>query len=135
MMLDDRLDQLHHLLDNCPRVLATFVFGSQADGYATPRSDVDLAILFDGQVPLDEQLALQVKIEEILSRDVDLISINEASLLLRHRALKGRLVFERDSIAVSNLIEDTLRRYRDFAPRLRERQIVARQQNADEEEM
>ena len=41
-------------------------------------------------------------------------------LLLRHRALQGRLLFEREPIAVANLIEDTLRRYRDFAPRLRE---------------
>jgi predicted nucleotidyltransferase len=120
MTLDDRLDQLCHLFENSPSVLATFVFGSQTDGYATPRSDVDLAILFDGQVPLGEQLALQVKIEEVLNKDVDLISINEAPLLLRHRALKGRLIFERDPIAVSNLIEDTLRRYRHFAPRLRE---------------
>jgi predicted nucleotidyltransferase len=108
------------LFENSPSVLATFVFGSQTNSYATPRSDVDLAILFDGQVPLGEQLALQVKIEEVLSRDVDLISINEAPLLLRHRALKGRLIFERDPIAVSNLIEDTLKRYRHFAPRLRE---------------
>jgi len=120
MTLDDRLDQLCRLFENSESVLATFVFGSQTDGYATPRSDVDLAILFDGQVPLSEQLALQVKIEEVLSKDVDLISINEAPLLLRHRALKGRLIFERDPIAVSNLLEDTLKQYRHFAPRLRE---------------
>lgn len=120
MLLDDRLNQLHLLLESNLRVLAVFAFGSQVDGYATPRSDVDLAVLFAGDVPLKEQLALQVRIADILSQDVDLVSINDAPLLLRHRAIRGRLLFERDPVAVANLIEDTLRKYRDFAPRLRE---------------
>jgi predicted nucleotidyltransferase len=118
--LDDRLQQLRILFENDARVLAVFVFGSQVNGYATPRSDVDLAILFESDLPLKEQLLLQVKIAEILGQETDLVSISEAPLLLRHRALHGRLLFERDPIAVANLIEDTLRRYRDFAPRLRE---------------
>ncbi len=120
VLLDDRLNQLHLLLESNLRVLAVFAFGSQVDGYATPRSDVDLAVLFAGDVPLKEQLALQVRIADILSQDVDLVSINDAPLLLRHRAIRGRLLFERDPVAVANLIEDTLRKYRDFAPRLRE---------------
>ena len=120
MLLDDKLRALHTLFESDARVLAAFAFGSQVDGYATPRSDVDIAILFEGDVPLREQLALQVKMAEVLGGDVDLVSINDAPLLLRRRALQGRLLFERKPIAVANLIEDTLRRYRDFAPRLRE---------------
>jgi predicted nucleotidyltransferase len=120
VILDDRLGQLRLLFESDLRVAAVFAFGSQVGGYATPRSDVDLAILFKGDVPLKEQLALQVKAAEILGKDVDLVSINDAPLLLRHRALQGRLLFERDPVAVADLIEDTLRRYRDFAPRLRE---------------
>ena len=124
MLLDDRLDQLRPLFERDPRVLAVFAFGSQINGYATPRSDVDLAILFEDDVPLKEQLALQVKIAESLGKDIDLVSINDAPLLLRHRILQGRLLFERKPVAVANLIEDTLRRYRDFAPRLREGRTV-----------
>jgi predicted nucleotidyltransferase len=120
VLIDGKLDQLRPLFENDSRVLAVFAFGSQVDGYATPRSDVDLAVLFEGDVPLNEQLALQVRIAEIVGKDVDLVSIKDAPLLLRHRALQGRLLFERDPIAVANLIEDTLRRYRDFAPRLRD---------------
>jgi predicted nucleotidyltransferase len=120
VLLEDTLDQLRPLFENESRVLAVFVFGSQVDGYATPRSDVDLAVLFEGDVPLGEQLALQVKIADILGRDVDLVSLKDAPLLLRHRALQGQPLFERDSIAVADLIEDTLRQYRDFAPRLRD---------------
>jgi len=120
MVLDDRLEKLRLLFENDSRVLAVFAFGSQVDGYATPHSDVDLAVLFEDDVQLKDRLALQVKAAEILSKDVDLVSINAAPLLLRHRALQGRLLFERDPIAVANLIEHTLRRYRDFAPRLRE---------------
>ena len=120
MILDDRLGQLRLLFESDLRVTAVFAFGSQVDGYATHRSDVDLAILFEDDVPLRDQLALQVKAAEILDKDVDLVSINDAPLLLRHRALQGRLLFERDPLAVADLIEHTLRRYRDFAPRLRE---------------
>jgi len=120
MLLDERLDHLQRVFKDELRILAVFAFGSQIDGYATPRSDVDLAVLFDTDVPLREQLMLQAKLAEILGKDVDLISFKEAPLLLRRRALQGQLLFERDPIAVANLIEDTLRRYRDFAPRLRE---------------
>jgi hypothetical protein len=120
VLRDDELHQLRPLFEANSRILAAFVFGSQVDGYATPRSDVDLAILFDGSVPLKEQLAIQSRATEILGKDVDPLSISNAPLLLRHRAIRGRLLFERDPLAVANLIEDTLRRYRDFAPRLRE---------------
>ena len=120
MLLDERLDHLQRIFKDELYILAVFAFGSQIDGYATPRSDVDLAVLFDADIPLREQLMLQAKVAEILGKDVDLISIKEAPLLLRRRALQGELLFERDPMAVANLIEDTLRRYRDFAPRLRE---------------
>lgn len=120
MLIGDKLDHLCSLFENDPRVLAVFAFGSQVDGYATPRSDVDLAILFESDIPLSEKLAFQVRIAEIVGKDIDLVPIKDAPLLLRHRALQGRLLFERNPIAVADLIEDTLRRYRDFAPRLRE---------------
>jgi len=81
---------------------------------------MNLAMLFDGDVPLKEQLAIQSRAAEILGKGVDLVPVNDAPLLLRHRATRGRLLLERDQIAVANLIEDTLRRYRGFAPRLRE---------------
>ena len=120
VLIDNKLSQLRHLFEQESRVVVAFAFGSQVDGYATPRSDVDVAVLFDEELALREQLALQVKIAEILGKDVDLVSINDAPLLLRRRVLQGQLLFERDPIAVANLVENTLRRYRDFAPRLRE---------------
>ena len=35
---DNQLNQLRSLFERDARVLAAFVFGSQVDGYATPRS-------------------------------------------------------------------------------------------------
>ncbi len=38
-----------------PRVLAVFLFGSRADGTATPRSDIDLAVLFEHDLDFKQE--------------------------------------------------------------------------------
>lgn len=45
--LPARLRKLQEVLVRYPNVLAVFLFGSQTDGYATPQSDIDLAVLFE----------------------------------------------------------------------------------------
>ncbi len=118
-LLDKRLPVLKEVLIRHAHVLAVFLFGSQVDGYATPRSDIDLAVLFERLPSLKEELALSVAVQEALGTErVDLVNLNRASLLLRHRAVAGRLVYERDEEKVSDFIESTIRDYVDYAPDL-----------------
>jgi predicted nucleotidyltransferase len=119
-LLRERLPQLKRLFASDERILAVFLFGSQTDGYATPQSDVDLAVLFDRPVSFPDELALNVAVTDILGTErFDLLNLNQASLILRQRAISGRLLYERDPVHVSDFIEETIRAYIDFAPDLR----------------
>ncbi|MCX7855406.1 MAG: nucleotidyltransferase domain-containing protein [Anaerolineae bacterium] len=116
----ERLERLVQRLREDPNVLAVFLFGSQVDGYATPESDVDLAVLFERGPSLQEELDLGVSVCEALGTEkVDLINLNRAHLLLRHRAISGRVLYERDPIRVSDFIEETILHYIDYEPDLR----------------
>jgi predicted nucleotidyltransferase len=90
-----------------------------AIGYATPHSDIDLAVLFERAPSLKEELALSAEICEALGTEqVDVVNLKRASLLLRHRAISGRPLYERDEEKVSDFIESTIRYYVDYAPDL-----------------
>jgi predicted nucleotidyltransferase len=112
-----QLDQLQRVCAGEPRVLAAFLFGSQANGDATPHSDVDLAILLEEELMLEEWLGLEVDLCQALGReDLDLLSLKRASISLRFRAVSGRLLYERTSDRVSGFIQRVLVEYYDFQP-------------------
>lgn len=116
--LGAKMTALKKLLARDPRVLGVFLFGSQVDGYATPRSDIDLAVLFDRDLSLEEELAFEVATSQALGADnVDIVNLNRANLLLRFRAISGQLLYERHEERVSDFIEGTLIEHRDFEPR------------------
>lgn len=113
-------DQVDHLRQVCaeePQVLAVFLFGSQVNGYATPHSDVDLAILLEEELTLEEWLELEVGLCQALERDdLDLLSLGHASINMRFRAISGCLLYERVPDRVSDFIQRTLVEYYDFQP-------------------
>lgn len=82
-------------------VVAAYIFGSLAGERATPRSDVDIAILFaDASDPLavgGHQLQLMGELERFTDREVDVVILNTAPSILQHQVLRhGRLLYERD---------------------------------------
>ncbi|MFN3930073.1 MAG: type VII toxin-antitoxin system MntA family adenylyltransferase antitoxin, partial [Thermoflexus sp.] len=109
---EEQLERLVRRLGECPNVLAVFLFGSQVNGYACPESDVDLGVLFERDPSLEEELDVGVAAEEALGmKRVDIVNLNRAHLLLRHRAISGLLIYERDPIRVSDFMEETIIRY------------------------
>lgn len=69
-------------------VIAAYLYGSQADGSATPRSDTDVAVLLKEHIDIDTlklRLRLGRKFEELVGGNVDLIVLDEAPLALRGR--------------------------------------------------
>jgi uncharacterized protein len=113
----DQLERLGQVCADEPQVLALFLFGSQANGYATAYSDVDLAVLLTEPLPFQAQLSFEAKICQALGReDVDLLLLNSASVLLRFRAISGQLLYERAPDPVSDFIQQTLMEYYDFQP-------------------
>jgi hypothetical protein len=91
------MSRLASALDR-PEVMAAFLFGSQARGTAGPLSDVDVAILHDpglaSRERLDLRLALAASAEAALgTSEVDIVLLNGAPPLLRHRAIRDGIRF------------------------------------------
>jgi predicted nucleotidyltransferase len=76
-----------------PEVVAAFLIGSQARGSAGPLSDVDVAILHAPALTSRERLDLRLSLAAsagaaLGTSEVDIVLLNDAPPLLRHRALR-----------------------------------------------
>lgn len=94
-----------------------FVYGSFTED--TPFHDIDVAVYL---VPSREDAAIReaVELSNQLSNDVgmpvDVRPLNAASIPFRYRVIRGRLLFERDSEATAQFVEQTVQRYLDMKP-------------------
>ncbi len=100
--LKKRLNEYFHACGGSRGVEAAYLFGSVAKGTAGPRSDVDVAVLFNAglgkEERFDRQLALAVELGSRLGREADVIDLAAAPLVLQHQVLAhGECVFERDA--------------------------------------
>lgn len=100
------LDQagLRAFLAAQPDVVAVYLFGSLAEGRATSRSDVDIAILLrdDAEAAVGGARHLQLigDLERFADREVDVVMLNRASPILQQQILQhGRLLYEGDQRA------------------------------------
>ncbi len=89
-------------------VEVVLVFGSVARDTENRESDVDVGVIFRGAVSLEQELALQGRIERAVSRPVDLVRLDEADLLLRWRAVRdGIVVYSNPPYAASRFMART----------------------------
>ncbi|MCY4635063.1 MAG: nucleotidyltransferase domain-containing protein [Acidobacteria bacterium] len=111
-----------------PTVRLAWLFGSRARGTARRDSDVDVAVLVD-DVCADGSGALKdsyFRVIGVLGRAVrsdliDVVILNHAPPLLRHRVLRdGVLLYARSEVERVRFVHRTTREYLDFEPRLRE---------------
>lgn len=104
-------------------VIAAYLFGSQAKGKATADSDVDIAVLLSPDFDLQEHFMYRieriVELEQLCQRPVDVVILNQATLVLRNQVLKyGRLVYERDHRQRVAFEVRSRQAYYDFQPML-----------------
>lgn len=132
-----RREKLIRALDR-DHVVAGMLFGSQASGQAGPLSDVDLAVWLDPDLSREQRSALRTElslaaVEALGTDEVDVVVLNQAPPLLRHRAMKGGLrLFERDPRARVRLETAALLDYFDTAP-LRETLAAGRRRRIEED--
>lgn len=98
MITDPHLAELQALFVQHGVVLA-YLFGSHAEGRATPRSDVDIAVLLPPSTPRERffevRLSLTNALMDVFHKEVDVAVLNEISpLLARDVAEYGRLLYE-----------------------------------------
>ncbi len=78
------------------------LIGSQARGDAGPLSDVDIAVWHAPDLDASSRLQLQLQLaraasEAVGSDEVDVVLLNKAPPLMRHRAMRhGKRLVERD---------------------------------------
>jgi hypothetical protein len=78
---------------------------------------VDLAVLCQGRLPLDERLSLLADATQLLGRDVDLVDLRAAPLVVRGRIVRdGREVLVRDRDQWVDFVSRAMMDWLDFEP-------------------
>ncbi|MGH7897267.1 MAG: type VII toxin-antitoxin system MntA family adenylyltransferase antitoxin [Candidatus Binatia bacterium] len=105
-------------------VLAVYLFGSVGEGRASRRSDLDLAVLFADDIGPDRRLELRLELRARLASatkgPVDVIPLNGAHPSIAFRAIRGRLLVDRDPVKRSLYVARTISRYHDYRRFLRQ---------------
>lgn len=99
--------ELQTIFSSHPQILSAYVFGSTALGIDREGSDMDIAIRLTEELSAERRFELRLNlmddIENRLRRSVDIVILNDASLLLIHQVMKtGSLLYvmdEEDEIA------------------------------------
>ena len=92
-------EKKYHILINrikssLPNVLSIYAFGSQITGHSNEHSDLDLAVLIDGQVETFDLWDLASQLVEIAGCDVDLLNMRLASTVMQYQILQtGRTLW------------------------------------------
>ena len=120
--------RLARALEGDRSVRLAWLHGSRARGTARRESDIDVAVLLD-----DDHAANPTAIKdsiwrlagrigrEVPSDRLDLVLLNDAPALLRHRVVRdGILLFARSEAERVRFVLRTVREYQDLEPRLRE---------------
>lgn len=101
--LEKALDKIRKVLEKRPEVLAAYLYGSHAKGYAREGSDVDVAVLTvpDFELP---GYGYQFELEDLLNdavKDfkVEAVVVDFMSLPLKHSSVvQGRLIYSKDDL-------------------------------------
>lgn len=105
------------ILKAIPDVLAVYLFGSRADGTFNPNSDFDLGILLPRNNLIDDRALfyLQQDISSSINHDVDLICLNNATLVMQFLITSnGILLFEKDKAEILKFETLVLSMYQRF---------------------
>jgi len=115
----DLVSRLAAALASVPEVELAYLFGSHARGRARAESDIDLAIRVSPAAARGSRATLALLFDRLgrvaPSDRLDLVLLNDAPSLLRHRVLStGRLLVERTPGARVRFATRTIREYQDM---------------------
>ena len=119
-MIDISTDVLENIFSRHDEIIAVYLFGSHARGYARTDSDIDIGILLSddklgsGLYPV--QIARELKNTFKIKQDIDVRILNNGTLRFLHQVLKGKLLFCRDDKKRIEFETSVISRYLDFKP-------------------
>jgi len=128
MISDEQLAELSKIFEKHGVILA-YLFGSQAKGSTTPRSDVDIAVLFpepyDKHVGWNARLNLISEVEAVCGCEADVVPLNEAPPLLKHQVLNyGKPIYVPDGKVRVAFSVRALQEFRDRLPAIERHQAA-----------
>jgi predicted nucleotidyltransferase len=94
--------------------LLVFLFGSIARGFSTDESDVDIAIMFERVPDLFELNDLREQLSRCAGKEVDLITLNTASPIIKMQVLRYGLLIKKDEREYNEFFVSTVREYSDL---------------------
>lgn len=102
-------------------VRLAYLFGSTARETKKTPADVDIAVLLASDVSaersLDIRTDLMFMIMKMVGKNVDVVILNRANVVLRHQVVKhGKLLYEREKDLSCAYQVATLRDYEDYLP-------------------
>ena len=109
-----------------PSSQGIYVFGSFVQGQVTDESDVDVGLLLPPLLAkewtLSESLDLQIELEQLLGRKVDLVNMRMASTVLQFEIINtGKRIFTQDILDVDLYELLTISLYQKF---VEERRLI-----------
>jgi predicted nucleotidyltransferase len=113
------IERLRSVLEADPHIAYAILFGSRGRGTARDQSDTDLAVGLARGVRLSagELGELMSRLETAAGGRVDLILLEEARPGLAYRVFRdGRVIFERDRVALVERKARAILEYLDFRP-------------------
>ncbi|WP_026486308.1 type VII toxin-antitoxin system MntA family adenylyltransferase antitoxin [Caldanaerobius polysaccharolyticus] len=115
-LIQNEISAINSCLQKNPNIIALYIFGSYGTAYYNKFSDIDFAVLYDKIPTLDEELALEIYISDILKRDdVDVVNLNKAPINLKHNVIyTGDLLYCKDDIKLADFKEYVFNVYGDY---------------------
>ncbi|MCF8012150.1 MAG: nucleotidyltransferase domain-containing protein [Clostridiales bacterium] len=116
-------------LEMQPDISAAYIFGSMAKGNTRKDSDIDVALLFvpnkEKMERFERRLELGIDLEKITSRQVDIVDLENAPLVLQYQIRKyGILFLEKDHRYRVKFEVSSRRRYFDMIEVYKRRNIA-----------
>lgn len=115
LQLKKELAHFTNVLRSMPqfsRVKFAMLFGSQAEGKATPLSDIDIAVYYEGDKR--ERFAFRLRLMSKLPEHFDIRIYQDLPLYIQKSVLRGKVLYAQDEAFVYDVAYDTIRRYEDF---------------------
>jgi predicted nucleotidyltransferase len=113
--IDAKLGALKDYFKNNENILAAWFIGAYGTDKQTEESDIDIALLFDKQIGIMDEMDICSRISEIVEFDnIDTINLLSAPITLQFKVIdEGRSLYEKDYYKVCDFMEDIFNRYRD----------------------
>lgn len=85
--MEEIIENINNVIVGRYDVECTIVFGSYAKSTQTKESDIDIAIKIKGGISKEELHKLNIQLEEVLKKDVDLIDLDNANSVLKYEII------------------------------------------------